>query len=184
MKEKSDDKYKSAYFFCYILPVIIVSVILAPTIIGLIIFCIIMYRGKDEFAKGRERCIEGNFSVDWDFTEYKYSSNGNIESGIKDLDLFLIILKPLFNLLFCTMWKAIDMISAFVLKIIFSISCLIYRGFHKKIENNQQQSYQEYDKNKEKSDIWICKFCGAENYDNWNNCCKCSKSKFELTENK
>lgn len=125
------NKRKSAFFLCYVLPAIIVSAILAPTIIGLLIFIFIMWRGKLEFVKGRERCSDGNYSVDWNFTEYKYSVKGNIQSGLHELDLFLHIIQPLFNLLIVGLWKLIDLASALVLKIIFSIGCLFYRSIHK-----------------------------------------------------
>lgn len=137
----STNKDKYAFFFCYILPVIIVSVILAPTIIGLLVFIIIMFRGKVEFVKGRKRCSDSDYSVDWDFTEYKYSVSGNVQSGLNDLDLFLLILKPVFNFFLIEIWKLIDFISAFILKIIFSISCLIYRSV---TSNNSKKSQSNF----------------------------------------
>lgn len=128
-----------AFFFCYILPVIIVSAILAPTIIGLIIFGFMMFRGKDEFEKGLDRCSEGVFSVDWDFPSYHYSTTGGIiESGIEPLDFFLLLVSPLINLLICTLWKLFDFISILVLKILFSVGCLFYTLIKRVLKKEKQ----------------------------------------------
>lgn len=124
----STNQHKFAFFFCYILPVIIVSVLLAPTIIGLIVFIVIMCRGKEEFLKGHKRCSDSNYTVDWEFTRYRYSSSkGSIQSGLEYLDMFLDIIKPLYNFIFREMWRLVDLVSELVLKILFSISCCIYR---------------------------------------------------------
>ncbi len=125
--EISNSNIKLAYLFCYILPCIIFGFMVAPTIIGLIIFVFMLFRGKDEFKKGKQRCEAGIISVDWEFTKFDYSVSGNISAGIKDLDFFLVLIGPLIRLLIGTMWKIIDGLSIFVLKFLFFIGTLIYR---------------------------------------------------------
>ncbi len=117
---------KGGFFFCYILPALIFALILLPTIWGTLIFAVMAFRGKEEFVKGYDNCADGIYKVDWDFTEYKYSSNGKIESGLKDLDLFLIIIQPILNLLLRTVVQVFDLISVLILKILFVIGCGIY----------------------------------------------------------
>ena len=119
---------KSCFFFCYILPVIIVGSILAPiTIIGFMIFLFMMFIGREEFSKGLERCSNGIFSVDWNFTDYSYTTgDGKIESGIENLDEFLFLIQPLINLLICGLWKGAVFLSVLLLKILFSIASLFY----------------------------------------------------------
>jgi len=119
---------KSCFFFCYVLPVIIVGGILAMiNIIGLVIFIFMLFMGRDEFSKGLQRCSEGVFSVDWSFTDYSYSvGDEKITSGIKDLDSFLCIIQPLINLLICGFWKGTGLLSMLTLKILFSIASLFY----------------------------------------------------------
>lgn len=128
----SDSRKVLAFFLIYILPVIIFAIVmLCIHFIAFLIFLFLIFRGRLEFAVGKELCADGDFSVSWDLIEYKYHSNGTISSGIEDLDFFLLIIKPIYNFLLCTLFELIDLVSALILKLLFTISSLIFRAFLK-----------------------------------------------------
>lgn len=122
------------FFFCYILPTILVFVLLLSfgLLLPFLFFMFICLFGCYEFKRGWLLSAKGYSSVDWCLLRLDQLDDDEgmpklkLQSGVDDFDNFLGLIAPFIEMLFKVIFAYISMASRLVLKVLFSISCFFY----------------------------------------------------------